>query len=59
MRLFKVRYYPTDRTHLQVEWVATRREADRLAKGIRGAVSEVEVPTDAAGMISFLNSISL
>lgn len=59
MRLFRVKYHPADPTHLQVEWAATRREANRLAKDDRGDVTEVVVPADSAGMIAFLNKISL
>lgn len=58
MRLFKVRYHPSDPTHLQTEWTGTRAAADRLAKSDHGVVTEVDVPTDKVGLIAFLNSIS-
>lgn len=57
MKLFKVRYHPGDPTHLQVEWASSRRDAERLAREDHGDVTEVDVPTDPAGLIAFLNSL--
>jgi hypothetical protein len=58
MRIYKVTY-PThgEASLLSREFAGTKREAERLARDGRGDFAEVDVPTDKAGLIAFLNKL--
>lgn len=38
-----------------VEFVATKRDAERLARAAGGDFQSVEIPTDKAGLLKFIN----
>lgn len=63
MKFYRIDYpvNEVEPTAVQTEWATNKREADRLARqGADGMyeanVKEVDVPTDRAGLLAFLNA---
>jgi hypothetical protein len=53
MKIWEVTYPSDPSPH--VEWAATKREAERLAREGEGDFRWVDVPTKKAALIDFLN----
>jgi len=65
MRLYRIDYgdcegFKRRNGEQTVEWAGNRRDAERIARenhdgDYRSRISEIDVPTDKAGLIEFLN----
>jgi hypothetical protein len=60
MKLYRVNYYSVCNTDTATEWASSQKAADKIARDNRcgdyeATITPVEVPTDRAGLIAFLN----
>lgn len=56
MKFYRASWRDEEPTSQNCEWFTTKRTAEKEARGSRGRVVEVDVPTNRAGLLEFLNA---